>query len=153
MIIVNKSTTFVFKTLYFMNFRNKYYCSLIVGGVIFYLTTFYAAPSTPLQTIPYIDKWVHTVMFFGFTCALSLDYELRHGWKTISGQQAALFALLSGVYGGVIEVVQMLFFTSRSGEWLDWMADLTGCTIAFLFYVKCASPLFHYIGKRYFRQP
>lgn len=149
MIFVNKSTTFAFKTLYFMNSRNKYYCSLIVSGVIFYLTTFYSAPSTPLQTIPFIDKWVHIVMFFGLTCALSLDYELRHGWKSISGIQVARFALLSGLYGGAIEIIQMLFFTTRSGEWFDWIADLIGCTIACFFYVKCASPLFHFIAQRH----
>jgi VanZ family protein len=33
------------------------------------------------------------------------------------------------VYGGIIEIVQELWFAPRSGEWMDWLADCIGVVV------------------------
>ena len=42
--------------------------------------------------------------------------------------------LLSVAYGGIIELLQNYFFTFRSGEWLDFVADILGALVAAVIY-------------------
>jgi VanZ family protein len=32
--------------------------------------------------------------------------------------------------GGIIEILQEMFFNPRSGEWLDWLTDIAGVLTA-----------------------
>lgn len=42
-------------------------------------------------------------------------------------QNAAWFAFgISLIYGVILELVQLLFIPSRSGEWLDFVANVIG---------------------------
>jgi VanZ family protein len=82
----------------------------------------------PMGDVPFIDKWVHFVMYGGLVCAAWLDRQLKHRHT-----ERRTFALTAFLYatavGGLMELLQSLT-TYRSGEWLDFYADTFGALLA-----------------------
>ena len=104
-------------------------CAMIV---IIWVLCFCTPPSTPLDNISYIDKWEHTLMYL-FTCGVIwTEYVRRH--KRADGRKLFLWAWLAPVVmSGVIELMQAYCTGGRrSGDWLDFAANATGCTLAAL---------------------
>ena len=77
---------------------------MVIAMTIFILVvSLIPIPETPLSSITLIDKWTHIV------------------W------------LLPSLLGGAIELLQAYCTNgNRSGEWLDFVADMVGCTIALI---------------------
>lgn len=71
--------------------------------------------------IAHFDKIAH----FGIFAVLSLLL-----WKAFRLSYIAILVIL-GSYGALVEVVQH-YFTRRSGDWLDWLADMAGILFFFL---------------------
>jgi len=74
-----------------------------------------------------------------------LGFALTLAWANIKNQirtlpNALTTIAIATVYGGVIELLQKYYFPPRTGEWLDWVADILGATIGsiiiFLFYKR-----------------
>ncbi|MBQ7513694.1 MAG: VanZ family protein [Prevotella sp.] len=99
------------------------------------LTPFF--PETPLDDVEFIDKWTHLVMYGGTSAVIWWEYLRSHHaihwhrllWIAVAGMM---------VLGGVIELLQAYCTTTRSGEWLDFVADtlgvLIGCGLGLLLY-------------------
>ena len=83
----------------------------------------------PLYTLPPIqdgDKWVHWLAFVALTLVMLWDSK-KAG---LNRRQIWIVGLaIPVVYGGLIEVLQELFFYPRTGEWSDWLADGVGVFI------------------------
>lgn len=105
----------------------KYYPLTVL--VIVAVTTLCLIPISdpPMKDVPFIDKWTHIVLFGGI--ALVLFFELF-----LNGRKCLLHLtpFIAGAYGGLIELAQANLTTYRSGEWLDFWADLTGAVLAYL---------------------
>jgi len=81
----------------------------------------------PLEGVPFIDKWVHFVMYGGIVCALWLDHWRQ---KRAAGAIFILCTLLfTALIGGLMEIVQS-YTTYRSGDWIDFYADVFGALLA-----------------------
>ena len=83
-------------------------------------------PRTPLLQIPHFDKLVH----FGIFAILGVF--LSYGFFKQSGKFASrnlyTFSLIIGViYGGATELYQLHYVEGRSGELLDFLANVAGC--------------------------
>lgn len=73
-----------------------------------------------LRPIIGIDKLVHIAMYA--LLALAVYWESRRGWVALTGAIA---------YGGLIEILQAYCTNGmRSGDWLDWFADIIGASIS-----------------------
>lgn len=70
------------------------------------------------------DKWVHFALY-----ALWAVVWRRSALKT----PLILILLVLAVWGGFIELFQEHVLSYRSGEWLDWLADLAGSLAGILF--------------------
>ena len=82
----------------------------------------------PLGDVPFIDKWVHFVMYGGLVCAAWLDWLLKH--RSIGRWRFAMTAFLfATAVGGLMELLQSQT-TYRSGDWLDFYADAFGAFLA-----------------------
>lgn len=98
-----------------------------VGIMICSLATLSISISLPKPIrIPHLDKFVHILMYLGFALTLA--------WANIKNQirtlpNALTTIAIATVYGGVIELLQKYYFPPRTGEWLDWVADILGATI------------------------
>ena len=97
----------------------------------------------PLEGVPFIDKWVHFVMYGGIVGAIWLDKLLHH--TTCNNVVWAAGALLyATAIGGLMELIQNQT-SYRSGDWIDFLADIFGAVLATLIciplYKFCAQHL------------
>ena len=79
------------------------------------------------QAIPYADKIVHLLMYFGITLVFLFEHYIET-WKMNKKDYVMNFYPL--ILGGLIEIIQSLFTQSRSGDWYDFIADISGILVA-----------------------
>lgn len=73
-----------------------------------------------LKPVIGIDKLVHIAMYA--LLALAIYWESRRGWVALA---------VAIAYGGLIEILQAYCTNGmRSGDWLDWFADIIGASIS-----------------------
>ena len=96
------------------------------------LTPFF--PETPFDTVELADKWTHLVMYGGTASVMWLEYWRRHAPITQhpspNTHHLSKLWLWAGIglslMGGLLELIQAYLTTTRSGEWLDFVADSIG---------------------------
>ena len=108
----------------------RYPLSLLCIALVWYLSIWFMPPEElELPSINFLDKWTHFVMYGGTCSVIWLEYLRHHrqlNWKRLM-QWAWLAPVLMG---GLIEIVQGTCTKTRSGEFLDFIADAIGCTLA-----------------------
>ena len=57
-----------------LHFVRKYPLSCFLFAAIWYLSLFFMAPETPLNSIKLIDKWIHFIMYGGTCSVLWIEY-------------------------------------------------------------------------------
>ena len=114
-------------------FLRTYWKSLLIISGILYLS--FAPPST-FKGVPSFeneDKLVHIIMYGGLTCVLIFDFRLYARNNPLSSLAFILICLLTPVIlGGVVEILQPLYFAPRTAEWFDWFSDITGVLLGWL---------------------
>lgn len=110
-------------------FIRKYPVSLLCIATIWYLS-FFTPPQTELDEVPFIDKWVHMVMYGGTWSMVWLEYVRCH--RSLNWQKLLVWAwLLPIVMSGIIELLQeYCTHGRRSGDWADLLANSIGVTLA-----------------------
>ncbi|MCO8250549.1 hypothetical protein [Comamonas thiooxydans] len=68
----------------------------------------------------------------GLLCCAGLAHAHATGLRWAAGQVLAVVLVCAG-YGGVIELLQAGFSTTRSAEWPDALANAAGASLAVLF--------------------
>ena len=132
----------------------SYWKSILVTIGILYLS--FSPPSTfesvpRISQFPHSDKVIHFAMFFVLTAVLIYERANERKRETSTKNKNILenknsrlrafapssirpFVLLCFVFpialGGIIEILQEMFFKPRSAEWLDWAADIAGVLAA-----------------------
>ncbi len=103
----------------------RYWESVVVAVVILY-GSLIREPHFHLPPISGADKWVHLLMYLGLGATLFWDLvrDKQSGWRL---WLTAIVAPI--VFGGIIEILQEKFFYPRTGDWWDWLADITGAII------------------------
>lgn len=110
------------------HYFKTYPLSLALVAVIAYLS-FFTPPKTGMEDVPGIDKLVHTCMYGGLCLVIWFEY-LRHH-RTISRRRMLVGGILApALMSGVIELVQEYCTTDRSGDWLDFLANVLGVLLA-----------------------
>lgn len=90
-------------------------------------------PETPLHHVSMMDKWTHIAMYFVLSLVIAWEGGIFR-WKSRKMSRVILYIwLLPSLMGGVLELVQAYCTGgTRSGDWLDFLADVIGSTIAAL---------------------
>lgn len=103
----------------------RYWECAVVAAVILY-GSLIREPHFQLPPVEGADKWAHGLMYFGLGATLLWDMlrDRQQGWKLWVTALAVPI-----VYGGVIEILQEKFFYPRTGDWLDWLADIAGTVV------------------------
>ena len=113
------------------NLLTHYYfsCTFIV---IIWLLCFIPIPDNPLSHVRLIDKWTHAALYLVLGL-LILSEQLRAMKKAKLSSLIYWIWLFPIAMGGIIEVLQATCTGGRcSGEWLDFVADGIGSTLALL---------------------
>lgn len=104
-------------------------CIIVIGT---WILCFMTIPETPLNSVRFIDKWTHSLIYLVLGLSISLEY--LHNTKQPSPKFIVVWVwLMPIIMGGLIEILQSYCTNgNRSGEWLDFFADAIGSTIAVL---------------------
>ena len=78
---------------------------------------------------PGFDKLVHCGFFFMMVVLYSNGLIRQQFPQFLSYKAVLLITLVAIIYGGLIEILQLLVFTWRSGEWDDLFADAVGASM------------------------
>lgn len=121
----------------------KYYpFSLAIIAIICYLS-FFTPPETEAGNIPYIDKVVHICMYGGLCFIIWLEYLIHY--PTIKPRRIITGGVIAPILmSGCIELLQEYCTANRSGDWADFLANITGVILAAAFG--------YYILRPYFRK-
>jgi VanZ family protein len=112
-------------------FLRKYWLSIITVLVILVLSLMSAEPLPP-QPMQNFDKLVHITMFFGLSSVIFFDSTSRLSFPTGVKQIFYWVFIFPVVLGGLIEIMQDSFTTTRYGDWLDFLFNVIGSSFAFL---------------------
>ncbi len=104
-----------------------YTFTILITIAIILLSVIPITESTPLDDVPFIDKWVHMVMYAGLSFVMWVDMRCYKRCPTVLPY--AIIIAYSTLLGGILELVQTYCTTCRSGEWLDFLADSFGALI------------------------
>ena len=114
-----------------ITFLKNYALSILVIAIIIYLS-FFTPPENDMPTIPFLDKIVHLCMYGGLTTVLWSQYFWCH--KSIQWSHLIIGGVICPiVMSGLIEIGQSTLTETRSGEWMDFVANTTGVFLATLF--------------------
>jgi len=94
--------------------------------------------SMPGKSIPHIswlellsfDKFVHASIFFGLQVLTMRAFIFSPSFTKIKW----LILLFCVAYGGALEIMQSAFFSERSGDLFDFIANSFGCVCGLLFF-------------------
>ena len=89
-------------------------------------------PPNNIPDIQFSDKLIHAIFYgiLAFLLFLAVDQQNKKTNTLVSRWKAVLFIGLSA--GAVVELIQMYLTESRSGEWLDVIANISGMLIALI---------------------
>jgi VanZ family protein len=107
--------------------------SILVSLLLLYLSLAKSGQFEKIQLakIPNIDKIVHFGMYFTLMSVLILEHRkiLKNNWNLF------LLALIPLSYGILMEILQFMLTTTRSGDFYDAMADAAGVFAAALLWL------------------
>lgn len=108
-----------------MLYRLRSYPFTCLLGIAIVLLSLLSVPEVELvEDIPLFDKWAHMVMYGVLTSVVFI--ESLCGRRPLSVLKVFLAPIL---LGGLLELAQAYLTTSRSGEWLDFVANTIGVCI------------------------
>ncbi len=112
------------------SFIKNFWKSIIVVGCILYLS--FASPSTftGIPTFDNEDKLVHILMYLGFSFILT--FEFNYATKKTKANSLIFISVclvFPVLLGGLVEILQPMYFAPRTASWLDWLADTIGVLI------------------------
>lgn len=117
------------------NFIRNYPLSLLFT-VFIWVICLIPIPETPLDNVHLIDKWTHIALYFLLSSIIGHEFfmaQKRVGKKPLPRQLLLWEWLLPVVMGGLVEIVQATCTDGvRNGDWLDFLADAIGSTVALL---------------------
>lgn len=112
------------------NDKEKYKLSVLIALIIMYLSlaNSHTFNKVPFINVPYADKVVHFLMYFGFMSVII--FETRKAFKSIN--ILFLTGLIPLFYGILMEILQSTLTLTRSGDFFDALADGSGILVSIL---------------------
>ena|ERR1700741_1303794 len=104
----------------------------------------FALCSMPGKAIPHIswlellsfDKFVHASIFFILQILYMRGFSLQTKYTGLQKNYKLISLFICVAYGGALEVMQSYFFSERSGDVMDFIANSFGCVVAVLVFGK-----------------
>ena len=128
-----------------LEYLKKYPMTILVILVICYLS-FFKPPQTDMETIPGIDKLVHTCMYGGLCFLLWVEYLRTH--RELNRRKLLWGGIILPItMSGIIELLQSYCTEYRGGDWMDFAANSLGVLLAAMVGYYILRPLILKKGK------
>ena len=113
--------------------RYVWYVPAAVVAVAIALLSLWEHPTLPPLVLRWSDKTWHTLMYVVQAVALLLPVAALEGaeQKGIWVRYVWAWVLTVG-YGGLMEVLQATCTRTRTGDWIDFVADIIGASIGLI---------------------
>ena len=112
----------------------RWVTTAVVSAAILYATLApHPVGADQLPLIPGLDKVIHFIMFATFTASMLFDLG-RTNKAAPAGRRMALAGAVSVVFGAVDELLQSYITENRSGDIIDWFADMAGIVTVLLIF-------------------
>ena len=98
------------------------YAAALMATLFWCSSQQFAGTPGPLD-IP--DKWAHLLVF-----GLLATLYLRHPWFENKGRKGAWMAIIAASIYGASDEYHQYFVPGRVCDWVDWVADTLGATLA-----------------------
>ena len=122
----------------FMRKLLSYYRFTTLCVIVIWVLCLIPIPETPLDNISMIDKWTHFVLYGGLCSVAWAEYGFRH-LHPVNRKVWIYTIVLPIVMGGLIEIVQATCTGgTRSGDVMDWLADIIGVALGQLIGIPLA---------------
>ena len=109
-------------------YAQRYPFSLFVITIVWVLSLAPFFPETPLDDVPFIDKWTHFVMYGAVSLTIWVEYLSQH--QTPNYRRLLLWAWMAIIaMSGLLELLQEYATATRNGEWQDLLANAIGATL------------------------
>ncbi|KAA6351730.1 hypothetical protein EZS27_000855 [termite gut metagenome] len=116
-----------------MYYIRKYPVSLIVMGIIVFLSLFNPPTIKSIYRIPNWDKIIHLCMYGALSGILWWEFLRNHKNGNFPILHVWIGAIVCPiVFSGVVELLQKYCTTYRGGDWLDFVADIIGVIVGSL---------------------
>ncbi len=114
-------------------FTLKHYPLSIVITIAVVILSLVPFPHIELaEDVPLADKWTHMVMYAGISATIWFEY-IRANKQVCILSLSLIGVIFPILLGGILELMQEYLTSTRSGEWLDFVADSIGaCATAIL---------------------
>jgi VanZ family protein len=118
-----------------INTFKNYWKSIAIIAFILHLSF---APPSEFKSIPTFeneDKLVHFLMYAFLTSILIYEYRRAQSAQKVNSDCLRFILLCIAfptILGGIIEILQPLFFFPRTASWLDWLSDSLGVLAGWL---------------------
>ena len=104
----------------------------ILWTLLIFIACFIPGKEIPNLDIPLMDKWVHFILFGGFSLLWLMAYP------TAKTTRQLLVAVIGALFGWLIEELQgLLSFLGRAKDLLDIEADVLGAFLGVLLFYIC----------------
>lgn len=123
-----------------LQFIKNHKVSILIVVIIFYLCTASRPIPAEMPKIEGLDKVVHFLMYFGLAMVLFFETPRNfaannHSCKNscIRGKQKHYFLTIGFpiLYGGFIEIIQHYFFSPRTADIADFIANTVGVVFGY----------------------
>ena len=106
-------------------------------SIVFIVVVVYLSLSNPralkIPLFPVWDKMVHFCMYSGLSGVIWFEFLRKHRKMKTKIKYTVIGVILTPVlFGGVLELCQQYFTRTRSGDWMDFLANTGGVIIASL---------------------
>ena len=114
-----------------MNNWRKYawYVPAAVVAVAIALLSLWEHPTLPPLVLRWSDKTWHTLMYVVQAVALLLHVALEGAKQKGLWKRYVWAWVLTVGYGGLMEVLQATCTRTRTGDWIDFAADIIGASV------------------------
>ena len=122
------------------SFRNKQIFRAAQWIWAAFVFIIHVAPVDPERVgrfdFPFADKWIHGILFFLLAGVSFLARESKRNMRV----SVLMIMVACACYGVLLEWIQLSFTDERSGDVMDWIADISG-TLLGLVAARLLEPL------------
>lgn len=107
---------------------------ILCGIIILILTGLPGSVFPKVKPVVGIDKVVHVIMYagFAFLCLWGYRKQFVSNGKAYRTRALLTTASISVAYGGITELMQEYLVPTRTGDWIDFLADAVGTLVGLL---------------------